>query len=108
MERSLEMNKPNEGLTKKQAKVVERAIVGFSILSLVFLFQPFSMTLYSIGCVAVVIGGLSFNLVPLCVEGVKSSQLIKIGLIIFVILIIVALVAICSGYLYSYYLESSR
>ena len=54
------------------------------------------------------IGGLSFNLVPLCVEGVKSSQLIKIGLIIFVILIIVALVAIGSGYLYSYYLESSR
>ena len=41
------MNKPNEGLTKKQAKVVERTIVGFSILSLVFLFQPFSMTLYS-------------------------------------------------------------
>ena len=66
------------------------------------------MTLYSIGCVAVVIGGLSFNLVPLCVEGVKSSQLIKIGLIIFVILIIVALVVIGSGYLYSYYLESSR
>ena len=75
------MNKTNEGLTKKQARVVERTIVGFSILSLVFLFQPFSMTLYAIGCVAVVIGGLAFNLVPLCVEGVKSSQLIKIGLI---------------------------
>ena len=77
------MIKSKEGLTKKQAKVVERTIVGFSILSLVFLFQPFSMTLYSIGCIAVVVGGLSFNLVPLCVEGVKISQLIKIGLIIF-------------------------
>ena len=30
------MNKPNEGLTKKQAKVVERAIVGFSILFISF------------------------------------------------------------------------
>ena len=39
------MSKLSEGLSKKQAKVVERAIVGFSILSLVFLFQPFSMTL---------------------------------------------------------------
>ena len=102
------MNKAREGLTKKQAKVVERIIVGFSILSLVFLFQPFSMTLYRIGCIAVVIGGLSFNLVPLCVEGVKTSQLIKIGLIIFLILIVVAIIAIGSGHLYGYYLQSSR
>ena len=102
------MNTGREGLTKKQAKVVERIIVGFSILSLVFLFQPFSMTLYSIGWIAVVIGGLSFNLVPLCVEGVKTSQLIKIGLIIFFILIVVAIIAIGSGHLYGIYLESSR
>ena len=66
------------------------------------------MTLYSIGCIAVVIGGLSFNLVPLCVEGVKTSQLIKIGLIIFFILIVVAIIAIGSGHLYGIYLESSR
>ena len=102
------MYKANEGLTKRQAKLVERLIVGFSILSLVFLFQPFSMTLYSIGCIAVVVGGLSFNLVPLCVEGVKVSQLIKIGLIIFTILIVVAIIAIGSGHLYGIYLESSR
>jgi len=102
------MSKPSGGLTKKQAKVVERAIVGFSILSLVFLFQPFSMTLYSIGCVAVVVGGLSFNLVPLCTEGVKTSQLIKIAIIIFVILIIVAIAAIGSAELYSWYLASTR
>jgi len=102
------MNKAREGLTKKQAKVVERIIVGFSILSLVFLFQPFSMTLYSIGCIAVVIGGLSFNLVPLCVEGVRTAQLIKIGFIIFFILIVVAVIAIGSGHLYGIYLQSSR
>ncbi len=102
------MNKTSEGLTKKQAKVVERAIVGFSILSLVCLFQPFSMTLYSIGCIAVVVGGLSFNLVPLCVEGVKASTLIKIAVIIFTILIIVAIVAIGSAELYSWYLASTR
>ena len=52
--------------------------------------------------------GLSFNLVPLCVEGVKVSQLIKIGLIIFTILIVVAIIAIGSGHLYGIYLESSR
>jgi len=102
------MNKASEGLTKKQAKLVERIIVGFSILSLVFLFQPFSMTLYSIGCIAVVAGGLLFNLVPLCIEGVKASQLIKIAIIIFTILIIVAFAAIGSAELYSWYLASTR
>ena len=102
------MSKQSEGLSKKQAKVVERAIVGFSILSLVFLFQPFSMSLYSIGCIAVVVGGLSFNLVPLCVEGVKPSQLIKIAIIIIIILIIVAILAVGSAELYSWYLASSR
>ena len=102
------MSKPSRGLSKKQAKAVEMAIVGFSILSLVCLFQPFSMTLYSIGCVAVVVGGLSFNLVPLCVEGVKASQLIKIAIIIFVILIIVEIAAIGSAELYSWYLASTR
>ena len=102
------MNKTSVGLTKKQAKIVERIIVGFSILSLVFLFQPFSMTLYSLGCIAVVVGGLSFNLVPLCVEGVRASQLIKIAIIIFTILIIVAIAAIGSAELYSWYLASTR
>ena len=102
------MNNTSGALTKKQAKIVERIIVGFSIFSLVFLFQPFSMTLYSIGCVAVVVGGLSFNLVPLCVEGVKPSQLIKVAIIIFVILIIIALIAIGSAHLYGIYLEATR
>ena len=66
------------------------------------------MTLYSIGCIAVVVGGLSFNLVPVCVEGVKIKQLIKIALIIVMILIVVAIIAIGSGHLYGIYLESSR
>ena len=42
------MNNTSGALTKKQAKIVELIIVGFSIFSLVCLFQPFSMTLYSI------------------------------------------------------------
>ena len=102
------MNKASGSLTKKQAKLVEILIVGFSILSLIFLFQPFSMTLYGVGCIAVVAGGLLFNLVPLCVEGVKASQLIKVAVIIFIILIIVAVVAIGSAHLYGWYLASTR
>ena len=41
-----------------------------------------------------------FNLVPLCVEGVRTSQLIKIALIIFYNFNNSAIVAIGSGHLY--------
>lgn len=102
------MDNINQGLSKKQAKNLERAIVLFSVLALVCLFQPFSMFLYAVACGAVVVAGLMFNLVPLCVEGVKVSQLIKIAVIIFLILIIIAIIAIGAGYLYGFYLESTR
>jgi len=108
MERLLLMDKNSTGLTKKQAKNVERGIVIFSVIALICLFQPFTIYLYGAACAAVVVAGLMFNLVPLCVEGVKTSQLIKIAIIIFVILVIVAVVAIGSGYLYAIYLESTR
>ena len=102
------MDNINQGLSKKQAKNLERAIVLFSVLALVCLFQPFSMFLYAVACGAVVVAGLMFNLVPLCVEGVKVSQLIKIAVIIFLILIIIAIIAIGAGHLYGFYLESTR
>ena len=99
------MDKNNTGLSKKQAKNVERGIVIFSVIALICLFQPFTIYLYGVACGAVVVAGLMFNLVPLCVEGVKTSQ---IAIIIFVILVIVAIVAIGSGHLYAIYLESTR
>jgi hypothetical protein len=102
------MQEKNTGLTKKQAKIVEITIVTFCVLSLMAIFQPFSILLYSIACVCVVIGGLMFNLVPLCREGVKPGQLVKIAIIIFTILVIAILLAIGSAYLYGIYLENTR
>ena len=102
------MNIKKSGLTKGQAKAVEMSIVLFCVISLIAIFQPFSIILYGIACVCVVIGGLVFNLVPLCEEGVTIKQLVKVALIIFVILIIIALIAIGSAHLYGIYLESTR
>ena len=73
-------------MTATQAKFVERAIIGLCVLSIMAIFQPFSMTLFSIGCVTVVIGALAFNLVPLCREGVPVRALIKAIVIVMVIL----------------------
>ncbi|MGH6960283.1 MAG: hypothetical protein ACREE7_07365, partial [Dongiaceae bacterium] len=53
------------GMTAAQARRIEYAIIGLCVAALVFVFQPFSQTLFSVGAGLVVLGGLAFNLVPL-------------------------------------------
>jgi len=52
------------------------------------------------------LGGLAFNLVPLCRPGVPAKALVKAGLIIMVLLLVVAALAIGSAYLYGLYLRA--
>jgi hypothetical protein len=94
------------GMTAAQAKTVEYAIVGFSVLSLVLVFQPFSLTLFTIGAALVVLMGLAFNLVPLCQPGRPFSSLVKAVVIIAVIFVVVTLAALGSAILYSIYLTA--
>jgi hypothetical protein len=94
------------GMTAARAKTVEYAIVGFSVLSLVLVFQPFSLTLFTIGAALVVLMGLAFNLVPLCQPGRPFSSLVKAVVIIAVIFVVVTLAALGSAILYSIYLTA--
>ena len=98
-------NPAQAGMTANQAKTVEYAIIFVSVLSLVLLFQPFSLELYSIGAGLVVLAGLAFNLVPLCTPGRSFRSLVKGALIIVVIFIVVTLLALGSALLYSWYLS---
>ena len=95
-------------MTAFQAKLFERSIIGLCVLSIVAIFQPFSMILFSIGCVTVVIGALAFNLVPFCREGVPIRALIKTAIIVVVILGIAAALGIGTAFLYVQYLGSLR
>jgi hypothetical protein len=97
-------NPAQAGMTVNQAKTVEYAIIFVSVLSLVLLFQPFSLELYSIGAGLVVLAGLVFNLVPLCTPGRSFRALLHAALIIAVIFVVVTLVALGSALLYSWYL----
>jgi hypothetical protein len=92
------------GMTASQAKTIEYAIIFLSVLSLVLLFQPFSLELYSIGAGLVVLAGLVFNLVPLCTPGRSFRSLLNAALIIAVIFVVVTLLALGSALLYSWYL----
>jgi hypothetical protein len=95
-----------EGLTGRQASTVEWSIIGLCILALILIFQPFWLPLYSVGAGLVVLGGLAFNLVPLCRPGVLRRSLINAGVIVLVLLLVVAGLAIGSAYLYGVYLRS--
>jgi hypothetical protein len=97
---------PAAGMSAKQAKTVELSIVGISLLSLVLLFQPFSLALYSVGAGLVVFAGLAFNLVPFCTAGRSYGSLLNVALIIAVIFVIVTLLALASAMLYSIYLTT--
>ena len=100
--------KDGGGLSAKAAKAVEYAIIALCCIALFMIFQPFSIQLFTIGCILVVIGGLAFNLVPLCRPGVRARSLAKAAGIIVLILVIVAGLGIGSAELYVYRLAADR
>src|SRR5262245_17961735 len=96
------------GLSARQAAAVEWSLIGLCILSLILVFQPFWKPLYSVGAGLVVLGGLAFNLVPLCRAGVRAKTLVKAGLVVLILLLVVVALAIGSAYLYGIYLGSQQ
>ncbi len=95
-------------MTAAHAKILERSIIGLCILSIIFIFQPFSITLFSIGSVTVVIGALAFNLVPFCREGTEWRAIYKVTIIILIILAVAAALGVGTAFLYVEYLETLR
>lgn len=95
-------------MTASQAKFAERCIIALCVASIIMIFQPFSLTLFSIGCVTVVIGALAFNLVPFCSEGVPARKLVRVSLIVIAVLGVAAALGIGTAFLYVGYLESLR
>lgn len=93
-------------MSARQALAVEWSIIGLCLGALILIFQPFSLTLYGVGAGLAVLGGLAFNLVPLCRPGVRVGSVVRAGVIVLLILLVVAALAIGSAYLYGVYLGS--
>ena len=91
---------PEKGMTSKQAFKMEYAIIGLGLFALVLIFQPFSIVLFSIGCMLVVLAGLVNNILPLAQPGVKVSSVITTAMVVGMIFCIVLLVSIWAAYLY--------
>ncbi len=95
-------------MTATQAKWLERSIISICVVSLLMIFQPFSMQLFTYGCILVVIGALLFNLVPFCRAGVSFKQIRKVILIILIVLFLAALLGVGTAFLYVEYLAALR
>jgi len=93
------------GMSAAQARRVEYAIIGLCITALLLIFQPFALPLFSIGAVLAVVGGLAFNLVPLCRPGAPAASLWKAAGVVLAILAVAACIAIGSAHLFGLYLQ---
>ncbi len=91
---------PNTGMTPKSALRLEFFIIGLGLFALVLIFQPFSIALFSFGCMLVVLAGLVNNILPLAQPGVKTRAVITISMVVAMIFCIVLLVSIWAAYLY--------
>lgn len=94
------MSNPEQGMTRPQAQRLEYFIIGLGIFALVLIFQPFSLRLFAIGGVLVVIAGLVNNLLPLAQPGVKARSVITVAMVVAMIFLIVVLIAIGAAHLY--------
>jgi hypothetical protein len=92
------------GMTARAATRLEFAIIGLGLFALILIFQPFSLPLFSIGCVLVVLAGLVNTLLPLCETGVGYRTVINAALIVALIFFLVMIVAVASAHLYALYL----
>ena len=98
----------NRGMSAATARTIEYAIIALCVVSLVLIFQPFSLTLSGIGAGLVVLGGLAFNLIPHCRPGVPGRWLVKVALIVLALLVAVFVLAVGTSHLYAWYLEAGR
>jgi hypothetical protein len=90
----------NGGMTPAAARKLEYTIIGLGVLALLMIFQPFNISIFAIGCMLVVLAGLTNNLLPLARPGVSMRSVVKAAMVVAMIFCIVLLVAIFVAYLY--------
>jgi hypothetical protein len=88
------------GMSSQTALRLEYSIIGLGVLALLLIFQPFNITLFTIGCILVVLAGLINNLLPLAQPGVPMRTVIKIAMVVAMIFCIALLVSIFAASLY--------
>ncbi|MEP3276615.1 MAG: hypothetical protein ABJN26_29185 [Stappiaceae bacterium] len=87
-------------LNKQSALRLEFTIIGLGIVALMMIFQPFSLTVFSLGCGLVVLAALANNLLPLAETGTPVRTVIFAAAVVALIFCTALLVAIAAAHLY--------
>jgi Mg2+/Co2+ transporter CorB len=90
----------NTGMTAKTAQKLEYGIIGLGILALLLIFQPFSISLFTIGAIIVVFAGLINNLLPMAQPGVQARSVVTTAMVVAMVFCIVLLLSMLVAYLY--------
>jgi len=85
-------------MSPRTARLVVSAVITVCLLALLFIFQPFVKELYTAGCIMVVIGGLTFNVVPFANTQNSLGRVLRVLAIVLATLIIAVGIAI--GFVY--------
>ena len=88
------------GMTREDALRLEYAVIGLGIFALVLIFQPFSLTLFAVGSVLVVIAGLVNNILPMAQPGVAARSVVTVAMVVAMIFCIVLLISIAAAHFY--------
>ena len=94
------MSENGQGMTRQGALRLEFFIIGLGIFALLLIFQPFSLKLFAIGSVLVVIAGLINNLLPMAQPGVRVRSVVTVAMVVAMIFCIVLLISIGAAHLY--------
>jgi hypothetical protein len=90
----------NGGLTPTAARTLEYSIIGLGVFALLMIFQPFNISLFTVGCALIVLAGLVNNLLPLAQPGVPKRSLVTVAMVVAMIFCIVLLASIAVAHLY--------
>ncbi|MGI9355152.1 MAG: hypothetical protein ACR2PF_08350 [Rhizobiaceae bacterium] len=93
-------NQAGSKLTRHSALRLEFLVIGLGILALLMIFQPFSLTVFSLGCGLVVLAALANNLLPLAETGVPTRTIMFAATVVGLIFCTALLIAIASAHLY--------
>lgn len=94
------MSEGSGGMSRGTALRIEFGIIGLGILALFLIFQPFSLPLFAVGCVLVVLAALANNLLPFAEPGKPLRKVIFAAVVVALVFCTAVLVAIIAAHLY--------
>lgn len=87
-------------LSVKGALRFEYTIIALGIVALVMIFQPFSLTLFTLGAMLVLVAGLLNNLLPMAQPGVAKRTVVTTAMVVAMIFCITLIVSMFVAYLF--------